>query len=142
MLTSLEDLWKALEPFAENVGDGLLWFWETVLVPLGTWVLNEAVPSFLDLVAAGVEAADGALDAAKEGASVVLGEFLTTPGFLDRRGGPGGLTDIDRPIADVGRLVQYTWGRNPGNSGGARHGFCRLERWVDLLNKCKILLLR
>lgn len=66
LLTSLEDLWKALEPFAENVGNGLLWFWETVLVPLGTWVLNEAVPSFLDLIATGVEAADGALDAAKE----------------------------------------------------------------------------
>lgn len=48
-------LWDALEPFAETIGDGLLWFWEEVLAPLGTWVLNEAVPTFLDLLSASIE---------------------------------------------------------------------------------------
>lgn len=47
---SLDGLWKSLTPFAINVGEGLLWFWENVLVPLGTWTANEVVPRFLDTV--------------------------------------------------------------------------------------------
>lgn len=66
ILDSLRNLWDSLEPFAENVGDGLLWFWEEILVPMGTWVLDEAVPAFLDLLAAGVDVANTALSAAKE----------------------------------------------------------------------------
>lgn len=45
---SLTNLWNALAPFVNNVGEGLLWFWENVLVPLGTWTGNEIVPLFLD----------------------------------------------------------------------------------------------
>ncbi len=45
---SLRKLWDALAPFAIKVGEGLLWLWENVLVPLGTWTANEVVPRFLD----------------------------------------------------------------------------------------------
>lgn len=47
---SLHDLWVALAPFAVTVGEGLLWFWENVLVRIGTWTLNDAVPTFLNLL--------------------------------------------------------------------------------------------
>lgn len=46
--TALRDLWDALAPFTIQVGEGLLWFWEVVLVPLGTWTANEIVPRFLE----------------------------------------------------------------------------------------------
>lgn len=46
--TALRDLWDALAPFTIQVGEGLLWFWEEVLVPLGTWTANEIVPRFLE----------------------------------------------------------------------------------------------
>lgn len=46
--SSLRGLWDALAPFAVKVGEGLLWFWKNVLVPLGAWVANEVVPRFLD----------------------------------------------------------------------------------------------
>lgn len=49
--SGLRRLWDALAPFAIHVGEGLVWFWENALVPLGTWVMNEAVPRFLDTVA-------------------------------------------------------------------------------------------
>ena len=45
---SLKKLWDTLALYAVNVGEGLLWFWENVLVPLGTWTANEVVPRFLD----------------------------------------------------------------------------------------------
>lgn len=44
----LRELWRALAPFSIQVGEGLLWFWEEVLVPLGTWTANEIVPRFLE----------------------------------------------------------------------------------------------
>ena len=52
---SLNKLWEALRPFAINVGEGLLWFWENVLVPFGTWVMNDVVPVFLNLLSSAFE---------------------------------------------------------------------------------------
>ncbi|MEI3521060.1 MAG: hypothetical protein V8Q40_08380 [Anaerosacchariphilus sp.] len=48
--TALQGLWNALTPFSINVGEGLLWFWQNVLVPLGTWSANEVVPRFIDSI--------------------------------------------------------------------------------------------
>lgn len=44
----LREFWMALEPFAEHVGDGLLWFYEHVLAPLAVYVVNYAVTNFLE----------------------------------------------------------------------------------------------
>ena len=60
-------LWESLAPFAVNVGEGLLWLWENVFVPFGTWALNEAVPAFLELVASGLTAFNAIWDAVKPG---------------------------------------------------------------------------
>lgn len=72
----LIELWKALEPFAENVGEGLLWLWENVLVPLGVWVLNEAVPTFLNLLAAAITAVNAVIEALKPLADWLWKNFL------------------------------------------------------------------
>ena len=47
----IDSVWKALEPFAEHIGEGLLWFIENVLTPLGAWIVNEVVPRFLETLA-------------------------------------------------------------------------------------------
>lgn len=61
--SSLRKLWEALSPFAINVGEGLLWFWENVLVPLGTWTANEVVPRFLDTLRIGINALNKIIEA-------------------------------------------------------------------------------
>lgn len=61
--SSLRKLWEALSPFAINVGEGLLWFWENVLVPLGTWTANEVVPRFLDTLKIGIDALNKIIEA-------------------------------------------------------------------------------
>lgn len=53
---SLRGLWDALAPFAVKVGEGLLWFWQNVLVPFGTWTANEVVPRFLDTLSTAIGA--------------------------------------------------------------------------------------
>lgn len=53
---ALSNLWTKLTPFAQKVGEGLLWFWDNVMVPFGGWVMNDAAPIFLDLLAAALDA--------------------------------------------------------------------------------------
>lgn len=47
----LSAIWKAITPFAINVGEGLLWFWENALVPIAAWRVNKSVPVYLELIA-------------------------------------------------------------------------------------------
>lgn len=62
---ALKGLWDVLTPFAINVGEGLLWFWENVLVPLGTWVANEVVPRFLETLTKAIDAVNKIIEALK-----------------------------------------------------------------------------
>ena len=52
-----------MAPFAINVGEGLLWFWQNVLVPLGVWTANEIVPRFLDTLSIAIEVFNHILEA-------------------------------------------------------------------------------
>ncbi|MBX3046974.1 MAG: hypothetical protein KF698_08270 [Anaerolineales bacterium] len=43
-------LWISAQPLIQTVGNILLWLWNNVLVPLGTWVVQKLLPVVLDLV--------------------------------------------------------------------------------------------
>lgn len=73
---SLHTLWVSLAPFAINIGEGLLWFWENVLVPLGTWTLNNAVPAFLDLLSGAIDVLNPLLEVFMELGKWLLESFL------------------------------------------------------------------
>ncbi len=73
---SLGNLWCALTPFAINVGEGLLWFWENVLTPLGAWTMNEIVPRFLDILAEAIRVLNVTIDALKPLALWLWENFL------------------------------------------------------------------
>lgn len=45
---SLTGFYDALSLITIDLGDGLLWIWDNILVPLGTWTANEVVPRFFD----------------------------------------------------------------------------------------------
>jgi len=71
----------AAEPFARfkeqvlelggKIWDGLVWVWNNILVPIGEWAITEALPVFLDLLAAALDVINNTLDALKP-----LGEWL------------------------------------------------------------------
>lgn len=63
----LVKFWDALAPFAQIVGEGILWFYENVLIPLGTWTMNEVVPRFLETFATVLEIATTVIKAAQPG---------------------------------------------------------------------------
>lgn len=61
LLTSVQTLLEAIAPFAETVGDGLSWFWSNVLLPIAGWAIQTAVPTFLDMLSAALDALDSVL---------------------------------------------------------------------------------
>lgn len=62
---ALKGLWNALVPFTKNVGSGLLWFYDNVLIPLGTWVMNEVVPAFLKILSGAINVVNTAIETAR-----------------------------------------------------------------------------
>ena len=65
LIASFDRLKEALAPFSENVGAGLKWLWDNVLLPLSAWTLNALVPAFLDLLAAAIETLNEIIEASK-----------------------------------------------------------------------------
>ncbi len=65
LLTSIDGLLKSLEPLAENIGAGLEWFWNNVLLPIAGWTIQEAVPAFLDMISASIDALNEVIEALK-----------------------------------------------------------------------------
>jgi hypothetical protein len=49
-IEAFDRLKESLAPLGQTIWEGLQWAWENILVPFGTWVLNEAFPTFLDLI--------------------------------------------------------------------------------------------
>jgi tape measure domain-containing protein len=62
---------KATEPIVKNIGEGLKWLWDEVLVPFGSWTISEAVPAFFNLLASALMILNPVLEAFK-----ALGEWL------------------------------------------------------------------
>ena len=73
---SLNNLYKAVVPFAENVGEGLLWFYDNVLLPFGLWTINDIVPQFLNMLSSGITILNNTIDVFKPAASFLWDNFL------------------------------------------------------------------
>ena len=70
-IESFNRLKTAAEPVIANIGEGLRWFYDNILVPFGTWVIAEAVPSFMDLLSGALNVLNPILEVFKS-----LGQWL------------------------------------------------------------------
>lgn len=71
LLNSIDGLLKAIQPLTQNIGDGLLWFYENVLLPLASFTIEDLIPAFIDLLSAAIEVLNSVIDALKP-----LGQWL------------------------------------------------------------------
>jgi len=76
VIDALGRLKDALLPLGMTIWEGLKWAWENILVPLGTWVITDVLPAFLDLLAAGADVLNAALKAIAPAWQVFWDEFL------------------------------------------------------------------
>ncbi len=61
VILSLDNLRVALTPLGETIWAGLKWAWDNILVPLGTWIITDVLPAFLDLLGASAKLLDSIL---------------------------------------------------------------------------------
>lgn len=73
---SLEGLKASASGFTKTVGEGLLNFYNTVLVPLSKYVVNDLIPAFIDLLSGAIEVLDGVLQAAEPAVQWMWDTFL------------------------------------------------------------------
>lgn len=73
----LKDLFQALAPFAIHVGEGLLWFFENVLVPLATWTISDVLPNFLSILTSAIKILNSAIEVASPVLSWLWDNFLS-----------------------------------------------------------------
>jgi hypothetical protein len=62
---ALDNLWKALTPFAVHIGEGLLWFYQYVIAPITKWAANDLAPAALNLLANAIKLVDSVIQALK-----------------------------------------------------------------------------
>lgn len=64
-IAGIKNLWKSLKPFAVNIGKGLFWFVENVLIPLTNWTINDLLPSFMNILAGALDILNQAIEDVK-----------------------------------------------------------------------------
>lgn len=52
ILTAFNGLLDAIEPLTSTICDALVWMYENVLLPFAGWTIEDAIPTFFDLLAA------------------------------------------------------------------------------------------
>lgn len=77
MLAAFDSIETALQPFADNVGEGLEWFFENVLLPLAGWTIEDVIPSFLDLLSDAIDGINSVWDAAEPVVMRLWDDFLS-----------------------------------------------------------------
>ncbi|MDL2276387.1 hypothetical protein LJC02_01915 [Breznakia sp. OttesenSCG-928-G09] len=60
-----KELWKALLPFTITLFEGLLWFYDNVLIPIALWTINDVLPAFLKILAGVINVLNSAINALK-----------------------------------------------------------------------------
>lgn len=126
-------LWDAFKPFAENVGQGLLWTFNNVLTPLAKWTISDLLPTFLNILADAFIILNNTLETFKP-----IGEWLWK-NFLSPLGKWAGGT-IVKALQTIDSLLRKI-GNNKLLSSLIVGGLLasRLGKIVTILGKTKLL---
>lgn len=76
LLDAFDRLKVAVTPFAENIGTGLKWFFDNILVPLGKWTITELLPAFLDALGGAISVLNSVIEVFKPYALWLWENFL------------------------------------------------------------------
>ena len=62
IISAFETMTRKLEPLVEIITDGLAWAWENIILPLGKWLIESALPPVLEGLGAAFELLGNALE--------------------------------------------------------------------------------
>lgn len=72
----LGNLWGAVSKFGGTIGEGLFWFYESVLVPLAKWTIEDILPSFLRILSGCLKVIEPILKTAGKQLAYLYDKFL------------------------------------------------------------------
>lgn len=109
---ALGKLEQAFKPFAKNVGKGLKWFYDEVLVPTANITITEIVPEFLETLASALTVLNTVMDKFQSsGAGKPLGNFFSTLNKLNLRGIAEWFDKIGDALDNLNEWIKKpTWG--------------------------------
>lgn len=122
LLRSVKNLLEKVKPLVEKIGDALAWVWENVILPLGKWAIETALPVVIDAVATAFEALDAILEVLKPIFKWIWDHMLKP--LAEWTGGTvieiiKGITEVFKGIAEVfkkisegedwGKVGKYIW---------------------------------
>ena len=65
LLNSINGLLKSIQPLTKNIGDGLEWFYNNVLLPLAKYTIQDLIPAFLKALSGALDALNGIINGCK-----------------------------------------------------------------------------
>lgn len=76
LLTALDDLKTAFEPFLGYIMDGISFLFNEILKPLGKWTIEKALPASIDILSGAFNVLSAVIDKLKPLAMYIWDEFL------------------------------------------------------------------
>lgn len=76
LLQSIDGLLKSIEPLTKNIGDGLAWFYENVLLPIAGFTITSVIPAFLDVLSGAIDVLNSVVNALKPLGKWLFDKFL------------------------------------------------------------------
>ena len=77
LLRSFAGVQEALTPLLERLSDGVTWVWEHVLLPFGSWAIEDALPASLDVLSSALDVLDAAIAALAPYGAWLWDEFIS-----------------------------------------------------------------
>ena len=76
VLESIAGLFEEIKPLTDTVGDTLSWHYKNVLLPLGKWTIEKAVPASINLLSAAIKFLNSVISTLKPLAQFLIEKFL------------------------------------------------------------------
>lgn len=105
LMESVEKLLEALSPMGEHIGEGLLWFYKNVILPFAGWVIEDALPASIDVLASAISACDKIITAFKPAGKWLWEKFLKPFGKVAGNGIVDGMKMIAEGYDALGEAV-------------------------------------
>ena len=77
LMSAIERVTGAIDPLVKIITDGLGWAWENILLPFGSWAIEEAIPATLDIIATAIDGISKVAEAAAPYLKAIWDNFLS-----------------------------------------------------------------
>ena len=77
LLRSFAGVQEALTPILGRLSEGVTWVWENVLLPFGSWAIEDALPASLDVLSGALDVLDAAIAALEPYGAWLWDEFIS-----------------------------------------------------------------